>query len=27
MEAYFSYKQTEGYLPMTFHITGGLEDE
>lgn len=28
MEAYFSYTQTDhGYLPMTFHITGGLEDE
>lgn len=27
MQAYFNYKQIDGYLPMTFHITGGLEDE
>lgn len=27
MQAYFNYKQQEGYLPMTYHITGGLEDE
>ena len=27
MEAYFSYKQIDGYLPMTFHITAGLEDQ
>ena len=26
MEAYFNYKQIESYLPMTFHITEGLED-
>jgi tubulin polyglutamylase TTLL1/tubulin monoglycylase TTLL3/8 len=27
MEAYFDYRSMEGYLPLTFHITGGLEDE
>lgn len=27
MMTYFNYKDEEGYLPTTFHITGGLEDE